>query len=141
MGCYVLLVSDAPPILLYDGVCGLCARSVRWILRHERDHAIRFAPLQGETAAALRARLQGIPDGLSTVVLVDGESVYLRTKAFLHAARHLQAPWRWLYGLRWIPGALPDLAYRVIARLRYRLFGRHEACQLPAPDERTRFLP
>ena len=129
------------PVLLYDGVCGLCARSVRWILRHERDHAIRFAPLQGETAAALRAKHPRIPDALSTVVLVDGDRVHLRSKAFLHAARHLRAPWRWLAAFRWIPGFLPDLGYRVIARLRYRLFGRKDQCEIPAPDERARFLP
>ncbi len=128
------------PILLYDGVCGLCARSVRWILRHERDHDIRFAPLQGETAAALRARLPRIPVEISTVTYVVGDRVYLRSKAFFHVARHLRAPWRWLYALRWIPGFLPDLAYRVVARLRYRMFGKKDRCELPAPDERARFL-
>lgn len=130
------------PILLYDGVCGLCARSVRWILSHERDHVIQFAPLQGETAAALRARYPRIPDELSTVVLVDPDAgrVHLRSKAFVHAARHLRAPWRWLYAFRFVPGFLPDLGYRVVARLRYRLFGRKDACELPAPDQRARFL-
>lgn len=130
------------PILLYDGVCGLCARSVRWILGHERDHVIQFAPLQGETAAALRARYPRIPDELSTVVLVDPDAgrVHLRSKAFFYAARHLRAPWRWLYGLRWIPGFLPDLGYRLVARLRYRLFGKKDSCELPAPDQRARFL-
>jgi predicted DCC family thiol-disulfide oxidoreductase YuxK len=129
------------PILLYDGVCGLCARSVRWILRHERDRELRFAPLQGDTAAALRARLPGIPPQLSTVVLVDGDRVHLRSKAFMHAARHLRAPWRWLYGLRWIPGFLPDLFYRLVARVRYRVFGKKDQCEIPAPDQRARFLP
>ncbi len=134
--------SPHAPILLYDGVCGLCARSVRWILRHERDHDMRFAPLQGETAAALRARHPRIPTELSTVVLVDPEHdrVHLRSKAFLYAARHLRAPWRWLYGLRWIPGFLPDLGYRVVAALRYRIFGKKDACEIPAPDQRARFL-
>ena len=128
------------PVLLYDGVCGLCARSVRWILRHERDHDMQFAPLQGETAAALRGRFPSIPTQLSTVVLVADDRVYLRSKAFLHAAKHLRAPWRWLYGLRFIPGFLPDLGYRVVAALRYRIFGKKDACEIPAPDQRARFL-
>ena len=132
-------MTDAP-ILLYDGVCGLCARSVRWILRHERDHALQFAPLQGETAAALRERFPRIPTVLSTVVLVDGDRVHVRSKAFLYAARHLRAPWRWLYAMRWIPGFLPDLGYRVVAALRYRLFGKKDSCEIPAPDQRARFL-
>jgi predicted DCC family thiol-disulfide oxidoreductase YuxK len=133
-------VTDAP-VLLYDGVCGLCARSVRWILRHERDHELQFAPLQGETAAALRARFPQIPTKLSTVVLVADGRVHLRSKAFMHAATHLRAPWRWLYGMRWIPGFLPDLGYRVVAALRYRIFGRKDSCEIPAPDQRARFYP
>jgi predicted DCC family thiol-disulfide oxidoreductase YuxK len=128
------------PIVLYDGTCGLCHRSVRWILRHERDATLQFAPLQGETAAALRARVAGIPVGLDSVVLVDGDRAYLRSQAFLHAARHLRAPWRWGYAFRWLPGPLLDLGYRVIAALRYRLFGRAELCDVPSPAHRARFL-
>jgi predicted DCC family thiol-disulfide oxidoreductase YuxK len=129
------------PILLYDGVCGLCARSVRWILHHERDHEILFAPLQGETAAGLRARFPAIPEELSTVVLVDGDRVHLRSKAFVHTAAHLRAPWRWGRVLRIVPGVVLDLAYRVVARLRYRVFGKHDTCEIPAPEQRARFLP
>jgi predicted DCC family thiol-disulfide oxidoreductase YuxK len=130
----------AGPILLYDGVCGLCARSVRWILRHERDHELRFAPLQGETAAALRARFPEIPEQLSTVVLVDGDRVHLRSKAFVHVAPHLRAPWRWLRAFRFVPGVVLDLFYRGVARVRYRLFGKKDACEIPAPEQRARFL-
>ncbi len=129
------------PVVLYDGTCGLCHRSVRWLLRHERDHALQFAPLQGATAAALRVRHPEIPQLVSTVVLVDNDHVYLRSKAFLYAAKHLRAPWRWAAVWRWIPGFLPDLGYRLIAAIRYRVWGRAELCDLPAPDERARFLP
>jgi predicted DCC family thiol-disulfide oxidoreductase YuxK len=128
------------PILLYDGVCGLCARSVRFILRHERDHDLQFAPLQGDTAAALRAQHPRIPTQLSTVVLVADGRVHLRSKAFFYSARHLRAPWRWLHAFRWIPGFLPDIGYRIVAALRYRIFGKKDQCEIPAPDERARFL-
>ena len=128
-------------VVLYDGVCGLCARSVRWILHHERDHDLVFAPLQGPTAAALRGKYPRIPDQLSTVVYIDGDRVHLRSKAFLYLARHLRAPWRWLYAWRWWPAVLGDLGYRVVAATRYRLFGKHDACELPSPENRARFLP
>jgi predicted DCC family thiol-disulfide oxidoreductase YuxK len=134
-------VERPQPIVLYDGTCGLCHRSVRFIVRHERDRELQFAPLQGPTAAALRARLPRIPDELSTVVLVDGDRVHLRSKAFLYAARHLRAPWRWAYAFRWFPAIVLDLGYRVIARIRYRVWGRADQCELPAPDQRARFLP
>ncbi|MGE5184016.1 MAG: thiol-disulfide oxidoreductase DCC family protein [Acidobacteriota bacterium] len=131
----------AAPVLLYDGTCGLCHRSVRFILKHERDHELVFAPLQGETAAALRASHHGIPEALESVVLVDDGRIRLRSKAFLYSARHLRAPWRWAYAWRWLPAFLLDLGYRVIAAIRYRVWGRAELCDLPAPEHRARFLP
>lgn len=133
--------AEAGPLVLYDGVCGLCARSVRWILRRERDHAIRFAPLQGETAAALRARYPRIPATLESVVYLDAGRVHLRSKAFLYAARHLRAPWRWAHAFRWLPALLLDLGYRLVAALRYRLFGKLDNCELPSLEHRARFLP
>lgn len=134
-------LADARPIVLYDGACGLCHRTVRFLLRHERDHELRFAPLQGPTAAELRVRFPTIPHALSTVVLVDRDRVRLRSKAVLHAAHHLRAPWRWAYALRWLPAVVLDLGYRVVARVRFRLWGTADACALPAPDQRARFLP
>lgn len=127
--------------MLYDGTCGLCHRSVRWMLAHERDHALRFAPLQGPTAEALRARWPAIPRELESVVLVEDGRVHLRSKVFLHGARHLRAPWRWAYALRWLPGPLLDAGYLLIARVRYRIWGRADVCDLPSPGDRARFLP
>lgn len=129
------------PIVLYDGTCGLCARSVRFILRRERDQALRFAPLQGETAAALRATYPAIPASIDSVVFIDGGKAHLRSKAFLHLAKHLRAPWRWAHAVRWFPGFLLDLGYRLIAAIRYKVWGTVDACELPAPAQRARFLP
>lgn len=136
---------DRDPILLFDGECGLCARSVRWLLARERadDDGPRpfLAPLQGPTAQALRARHPRIPTSVDTVVYVDGGRVYLRTKAFLHVARHLRRPWRWAYAWRWLPGWGFDLGYRLIARVRYRIWGKADACALPTAAQRARLLP
>jgi predicted DCC family thiol-disulfide oxidoreductase YuxK len=133
--------AEVPPVILYDGTCGLCHRSVRWILRHERDTSLQFAPLQGATAAALRVRHPNIPVDLDSVVLVDAGHVHLRSRAFLYTARYLRAPWRWGYAMRWLPAPLLDLGYRVIAAVRYRLFGRADLCDVPSPAHRVRFLP
>ncbi|HEU4728302.1 MAG TPA: DCC1-like thiol-disulfide oxidoreductase family protein [Kofleriaceae bacterium] len=130
----------AAPLVLYDGTCGLCARSVRWILEHERDHDIVFAPLQGETAQLARARYPNIPVTVESVVYVHAGRAHLRSKALLHAARHLRAPWRWGYAMRWVPGFVLDLAYRVVAAVRYRIWGRADACGLVTPEQRRRFL-
>jgi predicted DCC family thiol-disulfide oxidoreductase YuxK len=132
---------DVPgPIVLYDGVCGLCQRSVQFLLARDRRQ-LWYAPLQGETAAALRAIHPEIPATLESVVLVDDGRVYLRSKAFLHVARYLTAPWRWAYHLRWLPAFLLDLGYRLVARVRYRIWGKFDACRLPSADERAQLLP
>jgi predicted DCC family thiol-disulfide oxidoreductase YuxK len=128
------------PLALYDGTCGLCARSVRWILAHERDHDIMFAPLQGPTAALARERYPHIPMSIDTVVYVSNGRAHLRSKALLHASNHLRAPWRWAYALRWFPAFILDLAYRVVATLRYRIWGHADACGLVTPEQRQRFL-
>lgn len=131
----------AAPLVLYDGTCGLCTKAVQWILRHERDHDILFAPLQGPTAALARQRFPNIPVTLESVVYISDGRAHLRSKALLHATRHLSSPWRWAYPLRILPAFLLDLGYRVIAAIRYRLWGHADACQLATPAQRLRFLP
>ncbi len=134
---------DGPPlpILLYDGSCGLCHASVRFILRRERNARIQFAALDSETAAALRKARPTIPATSDTVVLVTPTAIHLRSRAFFHVSRELRAPWRWMSVFRFLPAFLTDLPYRLIAALRYRIWGRADACSLPSPDERARFLP
>lgn len=128
-------------IVLYDGVCGLCSRMVAWLLARDRQRRLAFAPLQGETAARLRALHPGIPPGLDSVVYLEPAGMHLRSQAFLHASRHLGPPWRWAYWLRWLPAFPLDLVYRLVARVRYRVWGRHDACQVPAGVDAQRFLP
>ncbi len=133
-----------PGIVLYDGVCGFCDGAVRWLLARDDAGLLRFAPLQGETAAALRARHPEIPEGLDNVVFVtsgaDGERVYLRSSAVFELLERAGGRWRVLRWLRWLPVAVTDFGYGMFARARYRMFGRIEACRIPEPDERARFL-
>ena len=129
------------PLVLYDGTCRLCAKAVRWILEHERDHDIVFAPLQGPTGELARARYPRIPASIDTVVYISAGRAHLRSKALLHAARHLRAPWRWGHAARWVPSFVLDLAYRVVAAVRYRIWGHADACGLVTPEQRRRFVP
>jgi predicted DCC family thiol-disulfide oxidoreductase YuxK len=128
------------PILFFDGVCGLCNASVDALLKRDRSGALRFAPLQGETAARL------LPEedirGLKSLVLIDSAGVHRRSGAVVRVLRHLGGRYRFYGALLWtIPRPLRDLGYRVVSRLRYRLFGKKETCRLPTPKERERFLP
>ena len=128
------------PVVLYDGECGLCHRSVKFLLARDGGQ-LWYAPLQGETAAALRARHPEIPQTLESVVLVDDGRVHLRSKAFLYGARYLTRPWQWLHALRWMPSFFLDLGYRLIARVRYRVWGKFDTCTMPSVEQRAKLLP
>ena len=135
---------EVPRVVLFDGVCVFCDGAVRWLMARDPQERLRFAPLQGETAAALRARHPQIPESLETMVLVEGapgdEVVWMDSAAVFRTLSLLQSPWRHLALLRVLPRFLTDAGYRLFARLRYRLFGRRDACAIPAPAEAARFL-
>ncbi len=128
-------------IFLYDGECGLCDRTVNFLLRVDRHAAFAFAPLQGETAEVLRQRHPDIPRNLDTVVYIENGVVYTRSRAFTQSARHLPRPWSFGRWLGVIPRPVADLVYRLVARIRYRVFGRVDACRMPSRAERARLLP
>ncbi len=134
-----------PQLVLFDGVCGFCDSAIRWLLARDPAGRLCFAPLQGETAAALRRRHPEIPSELETLVLVEsgqaGSRVYLGSEAIWRICAQLAGPWRLLAWLRWLPPALRDFAYRRFASRRYRWFGRLEACRVPEVAERARFWP
>ena len=128
------------PIIFFDGVCGMCNRFVDIALRVDRRRVFRFAPLQGETAKRMLPPLSPAPQDWS-MVYVDERGIHDQSDASLEVYRRLGGLW-WILSLaRFVPRAVRHRLYRVIARNRYRWFGRRETCRLPLPDERERFLP
>jgi predicted DCC family thiol-disulfide oxidoreductase YuxK len=142
------------PVVLFDGVCNLCNGSIQFILDHERDDRtrLRFAALQSEAARGLLERAFGpeqaqrLREGATgsgapeTLVLIEGERGSTRSTALLRISRHLRAPWRWAVVLLALPRPVRDAAYRLVARNRYRWFGRTDTCRVPTPELRARFL-
>ena len=128
-------------LVLYDGECGVCDGAVQFLLRTDPDSGLAFAPLQGETTAALRARHPEIPGGLDTMVYVADGRVFLRSRAALALAAALPFPWRAAGWLQVLPAFLTDPVYRLVAALRYRLGGRIDQCRLATAEEAARFLP
>lgn len=136
------------PILLYDGVCGLCNRFVQFILRRDRDGIFRFASLQSALAAHILARHNTSPADLDTVYVVVNSDpqrppqlLLSRSDAVLFVLKQLGALWRSVaFLLQLLPKFARDLAYNAIARHRYRIFGKYESCALPSAQDRSRFL-
>jgi predicted DCC family thiol-disulfide oxidoreductase YuxK len=136
--------SAESPLLLYDGQCALCNGWVRFLLRVDRGGSIRFAPLQGVTGAAVRARHPSV-EGVDSIILVEREGgqerVSLRSTAVLRILRYLGWPWKaGLVGYV-LPREIRDSLYDVVAWWRYRLFGRYDACPVPPAWARQRFEP
>ncbi len=131
-------------ILLYDGECGFCAASVQFLLRHERRHSLQFAPLQGIFAAQVKRRHPRL-EGIDSLVWVEAagtpaELVLIRSQAVLRAAAYLGGGWNAAQIGRLLPGTWRDAAYDFVARHRHEIIGGADACYLPPPDVRGRFL-
>lgn len=139
-------MSDANPIILYDGVCGLCNRLVQFLLRHDKRGRLRFASLQSDFAEKVLSRHGLDPKDLDTFHFVENydrpdEQVFQRSDAVMKAGGELGGVWATLARAgKVLPRPLRDLLYRIIARNRYRVFGKFETCMLPDPDQRSRFL-
>jgi predicted DCC family thiol-disulfide oxidoreductase YuxK len=128
------------PVLVFDGVCGLCNASVDFVIRHDRRGVFRFTPSQSEVGRSLLERFGVNPDDVQTVYLVEGGRIKARSTAALLVARRLGFPWSLASVFLLVPRPLRDLVYRWIARNRYRWFGKKETCRLPNAEERARFL-
>ena len=128
-------------VVLFDGECGLCAASVRFIIRRDPRVIFRYASLQSETGRQLCQHHGLDPQRINTVVLLRRDGVRLRSDAALAIAGQLSGAWRWLAVLRLIPRPARDWFYGVIARNRHRWFGRNASCLAPSDDTRQLFLP
>jgi len=127
-------------VIVFDGVCVLCSGFFRFVLSHDTHRRFSFVLAQSSFGSKLYAAL-GLPtDEFDTnLVIVDGR-IYQRGNAFAHAMHALGWPWKILYPLRFIPNVIKDPAYYLIARNRYRLFGRHDTCLMPDAEVTSRFL-
>ena len=133
------------PVLLYDDVCALCNRLIPFVLERDRGALFRVATLQsafGQQALRRHGQEPSHPDTMA--VLLDqglpSEQLLLKARAALYVLQRLPGPWRHIAAaLRWLPAWLLDLAYDLVARNHYRLFGRTQACALPRPEWRDRF--
>ena len=125
-------------IVLYDGECGFCSRSVQFAFRRDPKARYRFASLQSETGRRL-LREHGLPEAVTTVVLVEDGRAFVRSTAALRIGLGLRWPWSWLAALGFVvPRPLRDAAYGWVARHRHRIAG--EACLVPTPELRARML-
>jgi predicted DCC family thiol-disulfide oxidoreductase YuxK len=132
-------------LLLYDGVCGLCSRLLQFVLVRDRRGLFRFAALQSATGRAIVARAGGDPDDLDSFYAVANYATpqartHTKSRAGLFVLGELGWPWSLARPIGLLPTSILDLVYDLIARYRYRVFGRYDQCLVPRPEFRNRFV-
>jgi predicted DCC family thiol-disulfide oxidoreductase YuxK len=137
--------TESNPIVLYDGVCGLCNRLTQFILKHDIHDRFLFASLQSDLAVRLLKRHGADAHDLDTVyVAIDydqpEERLLARSDAILYIGTQLGGIWSLSKAGRLLPKVFRDALYKIVARNRYRVFGKYETCLLPEPKHRNKFL-
>lgn len=135
--------SKYPPqndIVLFDGVCNLCNFAVNFIIDRDPSGRFVFASQQSEEGKSLLSKY-GIPTHrMDSLVLIRGEKVFIKSSAALEIARYLRGPWSVFYFFRPVPYPIRDFLYNLVARNRYRLFGKRDSCRYPTQELKARFL-
>ena len=131
--------------MLYDGVCGLCNRLNQFLLKRDKHDRLRFASLQSSLAESLTLRHGANPKDLDTVyVVVDHnlptEHLLSRSDAIIYVLTQLGGIWKGIGLAKILPKAVRNIAYNIVAKNRYRVFGKHDSCMLPDPKNKEKFL-
>jgi predicted DCC family thiol-disulfide oxidoreductase YuxK len=137
--------SEGAHLVLYDGVCGLCNRLLQFLLRHDQRRVFRFASLQSAVGRSMVERSGANPAELTTFYVLAhyqrrAPQIYTRSDAALFVAGELGWPWRAARVMRVVPKGIRNRAYDIVARIRYRVFGRYDQCPVPDPEVRSRFI-
>jgi len=127
-------------VVLFDGVCTLCNRTVDFILRHDRARRFRYGSLQSSAGRTLLEKFNLPTDRLEAIVVIDRGQFYTKSDAALRIARELDNPWPFLTILHVVPRGIRNRVYDWIARHRYAWFGKKDTCRIPTDAEKQLFL-
>jgi predicted DCC family thiol-disulfide oxidoreductase YuxK len=126
-------------IVLFDGVCNFCNSSVQFIIKQDRTGSLRFASLQSSTGQALLKKY-AIPADVDSVIYIENNIAYTKSDAALKIARYFGGFWKLLSVFNIIPVFIRNFFYNIIARNRYKWFGKRDTCMIPSPEIRARFI-
>ncbi len=128
-------------IILFDGVCNFCDNSIKWIIKHDKKDKFRFASLQSEVGKKLISERGMDPEEMDSMVLIEpGVAYYKKSTAALEISKELSGGYSLLSNFSFLPEGFRDSIYNVIARNRYKWFGKKEECMIPSPELRSKFL-
>ena len=125
--------------ILFDGTCAFCERSVRLIATRDNGY-FRFGASQNPEGRALLEQFGTSREATKSIILIEGERIYLRSDAVLRIAARMRAPWSYASIFLWVPRPIRDLVYRIVAAIRIRIAGTSNACEIPPPEIRERLI-
>jgi predicted DCC family thiol-disulfide oxidoreductase YuxK len=128
------------PVVLFDGVCNLCANTVQFLIERDPEGLFRFAPLQSDVAGELLADCGYEEHDLDSIVLVEDSGCYVKSEAVIRIATSLGGIYRLLGPTKYVPQFLRDGVYDLVAASRYQVFGKRDRCMVPTPEHSARFL-
>lgn len=127
-------------IILFDGICNFCNYWVNFIIDHDKQNTFKFAALQSEKGKELLEKFDLPMDDFDSFILVSQNKAYKKSSAAFEIAKKLSGWPKFIAPLRFLPQSLTDFVYDLVAKNRYKFFGKKEACRIPTPEERTKFL-
>ncbi|MEM9686276.1 MAG: thiol-disulfide oxidoreductase DCC family protein [Bacteroidota bacterium] len=128
-------------IILFDGVCNLCNGAVQFIIKRDKNDVFRFAALQDAIGRQLMEERGIDPSNMETIILIEPQvAYYIKSSAALHIAYEFGGLWKALKLFEWLPVRLRDGMYNIVARNRYKWFGKKESCMIPTPELKAKFL-
>jgi predicted DCC family thiol-disulfide oxidoreductase YuxK len=131
---------DSKVIVLFDGVCNLCNGAVQFIIKRDPSGKFRFASLQSDFASSLLQKFGLNPGSLHSIIVVSQDNMLERSDAILSIASHLGGFWKIFVVFKFLPRFIRDGLYDVVAKYRYRVFGKQDSCMIPTPELRARFI-
>ena len=127
-------------IILFDGVCNLCNGLVKFIIKHDPKARFKFASLQSDAGQALLEKHKLSAKDFDSIIYLQDTSYYVKSSAVLHILKDMKGIWQLLYLTIITPSPIRDFAYSIIAKYRYKIFGKRTVCMIPTPDVKSRFI-
>ena len=127
-------------VVLFDGVCNLCNASVNWLIDHDHKNIFRFSALQSSYGKSAVEKYNLTGNYMDTVILVEGDKAYQRSTAALRILKHIGGFYSLLYIFIIVPPFIRNFVYNIVAKNRYKWFGKKESCRIPTPELRSRFI-
>ncbi len=131
---------NQPSVILFDGVCNLCNASVQFVIKHDKAARFTFASLQSESGQKLLQQYYLKQTDFNSFVLIENDQAYTKSTAALMVAKRLNGLYKLFYGFIIVPPFIRDAVYNLIAKNRYKWFGKKDSCMIPTPALQSKFL-